>query len=88
MKTRMNILKNSVAALAIVAGLLASGMAASEEVNMYDGQWRFGITPYLWLPSVHGNLNIPLPSGPSSAEVQINPGSYLSNLQFGFMAAG
>jgi hypothetical protein len=71
------------------AGLLLSGTAASEDVNMYDGQWRAGITPYLWLPSLHGELNLNLPGGGSTtASVQVNPGSYLSDLQFGFMMAG
>ena len=74
--------------LALGAGLLASGPAASEDVDMYDGQWHFGITPYGWLPSLHGNLNLILPSGSTSAAVEINPSSYLSNLQFGLMVAG
>jgi len=81
-------LKFGLAALAMGAGMLASGTAASEDVNMYDGQWRFGFTPYLWLPSFHGDLNFNLPSGSVSADVQVNPSSYLSDLQFGFMAAG
>jgi hypothetical protein len=82
-------LQSGLAALAMGMCLLASGTAASEDVNMYDGQWRAGITPYLWLPSLHGDLNIPLPGGGStSAQVQVNPSSYLSDLQFGFMAAG
>ena len=88
----MNSVKLSVRAglifLAMGTGLLMAGQAASEEVDMYDGQWRAGITPYLWLPSVHGTLNLPLPSGSTTAAVEINPGSYLSDLQFGFMAAG
>jgi hypothetical protein len=82
-------LKLGLAALAMGAGLLVSGTAVCEDVNMYDGQWRAGVTPYLWLPSVHGDLNINLPGGGStSAQVQINPSSYLSDLQFGFMMAG
>ncbi len=81
-------LKFGFAALAMAAGMLASGTAASEEVNMYDGQWRFGFTPYLWLPSFHGDLNLNLPSGSTSVDVQVNPSSYLSDLQFGFMGAG
>jgi hypothetical protein len=81
-------LKRGLTALVMGVGVLGSGIAASEDVDMYDGQWRFGATPYLWLPSLHGNLELPLPSGSVSAEVQINPGSYLSDLQFGFMMAG
>lgn len=81
-------LKFGLAALATGACIVASGTAASEEVDMYDGQWRAGITPYLWLPSFHGNLNLPLPTGSISVDVQVNPSSYLSDLQFGFMAAG
>src|SRR5208282_5590102 len=66
------------AVLAMGASLLVSGTAAGEDVNMYDGEWRAGITPYLWLPSLHGELNIPLPGGGStSADVQVNPSSYL-----------
>jgi hypothetical protein len=81
-------LRVGLAVLAMGAGLLVSGTAASEDVDMYDGQWRAGITPYLWLPSVHGTANLNLPSGSTTAAVEINPGSYLSDLQFGFMAAG
>ena len=81
-------LKRGLTALVMGAGVLASGIAAGEDVDMYDGQWRFGATPYLWLPSLHGNLELPLPSGSVSADVQINPSSYLSDLQFGFMMAG
>jgi hypothetical protein len=81
-------LKLGLTALALGAGVLASGTAASEDLNMYDGQWRFGLTPYGWFPSVHGNLNINLPSGSTSADVQINPSSYLSNLQFAGMLTG
>jgi hypothetical protein len=81
-------LKHALAILVTGAGVLVSGTAASEDVDMYDGQWRFGATPYLWLPSLHGNLEVPLPSGSISAQVQVNPSSYLSDLQFGFMMAG
>jgi hypothetical protein len=82
------VLKRGLTALVMGAGVLASVIAAGEDVDMYDGQWRFGATPYLWLPSLHGNLELPLPSGSVSANVQINPSSYLSDLQFGFMMAG
>jgi hypothetical protein len=80
--------KHALGTLLMGVGVLASGSAACADVDMYDGQWHFGATPYLWLPSLHGNLELPLPSGSVSAEVQINPSSYLSDLQFGFMMAG
>jgi len=78
----------ALATLLVSGSVLVSGTAASEDVDIYDGQWHFGATPYAWLPSLHGNLELPLPSGSVSANVQVNPSSYLSDLQFAFMITG
>lgn len=74
------------AALA-TAGLLASGGAASGAgVDLYDGQWRYSITPYAWLPNIRQTLqfNTPLGGG-KTVEVEVKPDSYLSNLDFALM---
>jgi len=80
--------KTLAAALVMTGGMLASGAATSADLDMHDGQWHYEITPYIWLPTIHGNLDINLPTGSRSANVQINPGSYLSNLRFAGMATG
>jgi hypothetical protein len=74
------------AALA-TAGLLASGGAASGAgVDLYDGQWRYSITPYAWFPNIRQTLqfNTPLGGG-KTVEVEVKPDSYLSNLDFALM---
>ncbi len=69
-------------------GLLASmlcayGIAAAEEVNMYDGEWHYALTPYAWLPKINTTLHFDLPPAlGGSPEIQVNPSSYLSHLRF------
>jgi hypothetical protein len=69
-------------------GLLTSGVVHSTQPDIYDGLWHYEITPYVWLPTIYGNLDFDLPSSTRSTNVQINPGSYFSNLQFAGMATG
>jgi hypothetical protein len=60
--------------------------AAAAEVNMYDGQWHYQLTPYGWFPSISGDLDFTLPSGGGgSPSVKVNPSSYLKDLQFAAM---
>jgi hypothetical protein len=52
-------------------------------------RWTFSVMPYLWLPSVDGNLNYgPPPSGGASADVSIDTDSLLDNLDLAFMING
>jgi hypothetical protein len=49
-----------------------------------DEGWEIGITPYVWLPSVHGTLNFDVPDSPI-ADVESN---FPSNLKFAAMLTG
>ena len=53
-------------------------------------QWRFSLTPYMWLPTINGNLNYELPpsSGEGRFNVEIGPNDYLAHLKFAMLLNG
>jgi hypothetical protein len=60
--------------------------AAQENDN---NKWQFSVMPYLWLPSINGDLRFSVPEGsdgPSS--VEIGPNDYLGSLNFALMLRG
>ncbi len=73
--------------------LVAIGLPAQAATDPYDGSWHFSVTPYLWLPAMSGSVDTDTPGrpGPNGEPRQIkvsgdvNPDSYLSNLQMAFM---
>ena len=71
-----------------------SGARAQQPISL--GQqtatpgWTFDVAPYLWMPSVHANLNFNLPpalGGTVSADTSIGFGDLVSHLNFGLMVA-
>ena len=74
-------------ALAAGAGLLASvGAASGAGVDLYDGQWRYSLTPYAWFPNIYQTSQFTTPlGGGKTVEVEIEPDSYLSDLDFALM---
>ena len=56
----------------------------------FADDWKFALTPYLWLPTINGTTRFDLPpaSGDGRFDVQLGPNDYLSNLQFTAMVAG
>lgn len=80
-------------ALALAAAGISAPAAAASSADPYDGNWHFTITPYLWLPALSGSVDTDVPGllGPNGeprqikASGDINPDSYLSNLQMAFM---
>lgn len=51
--------------------------------------WTFSLTPYLWLPTIKGEMAFSIPSGGSgSPNLETGPSDYLSDLNFGFMLSG
>jgi hypothetical protein len=52
-----------------------------------DGeQWRWSITPYLWLPTINGEFAFDLPQGgDASVGGEIGPSDYLTNLEGALM---
>jgi len=79
--------RRAAAGLGAVALALALPAAAAE--NMFDGQWRFSITPYLWLPSINGSASFASPNGSGhSLSADVNPDSYLDSLKMALMITG
>lgn len=72
-----------------MVGLGLASVASAGETNPWDGQWRYDLAIYGWLPSVDGTMNIDLRAGNSpGASARVDPGNYLSSLQFAAMALG
>jgi len=65
------------------ASALAQAPAASDE-------WKFSLTPYLWLPNVGSKVQYTLPAGfgGGSATVEKTPDDYLTNLDMALMLTG
>lgn len=56
--------------------------------SMLDS-WQFAVTPYLWGPTINGDLKYQMPPGTGgSPEVKVGPNDYLSALNFGMMISG
>src|SRR4030095_3131154 len=71
------------------SGLVAfPGTSAQGAENPYDGNWHFMLTPYLWLPSVDGQLTFDVPGSGGSPDFTVRAGNILENLDIAFMATG
>ena len=84
-----------------VATIAAPSPSAAQAARAADAEWRFSLTPYIWLPTVNAKIEYPLPgiggggggggagAGPGgNLETEIGPNRYLSNLNFAAMLAG
>lgn len=60
---------------------LAAGAAHAED-------WKFGLTPYIWLPNIEGNGTTERPPNSGEPAFEIGPVDYLDNLEFVLMLAG
>jgi hypothetical protein len=79
-------------ALCALAAALAASLAFAGPAFAQDED-RFSITPYIWLPTLDGDLRFHIPpqdpAGPEFfPEVKVGPVDYLDNLQGIFMIAG
>jgi len=68
--------------IAIVFSSANAGQSSAE-----GDSWEIGITPYFWLPSVHGTLNFDVPPAGDSPIVNLDS-NYLSNLKLAAMLTG
>lgn len=51
--------------------------------------WSFTLSPYIWLPTIEGQLKYSIPPGaPGSPNTETGPNSYLEKLDFALMLAG
>jgi hypothetical protein len=77
----------AVIAATFVVLLLLAPLHANAQAG--GDQWRFALTPYLWLPNIDGTLKYSLPPGSGgSPSVDVGPNRYLENLDFALMLAG
>jgi opacity protein-like surface antigen len=55
--------------------------------NAWSGEWQNEITPYIWASGMSGKTVIGTPLGPVEADVDLNFGDILSNLDMGAMVS-
>jgi hypothetical protein len=79
--------KRRVPALVLAMIATAAALPAGAADDMFDGNWHFKVTPYLWLPYVDGTVNYNRGRG-GSINAEVDPGSYLQNLDFAGMVTG
>lgn len=61
---------------------LAVAAPAGAQENMFDGNWHFSITPYLWLPNVSGSTAVNKPVGTvQRLSTNVSPSSWLADLE-------
>ena len=74
-------------AVSLSALVLCSPLGAAAESA--DDDWKFSLTPYLWLPNINATLKYSVPPGTDgSPEVEVGPNDYLTNLNAVLMLAG
>jgi opacity protein-like surface antigen len=74
----------AVAALLAGALLAHTGIVCAED-NKKQDEWQFTLTPYLWAPSISGNMKFSLPVGSGEGKADVSSSDYLENLQFAAM---
>ena len=62
--------------------LLAGAMVVNAAEEKLDDKWHFAITPYIWLPSISGSMELEQPPGFGSGNLDTGPGNYLEYLKF------
>ena len=77
--------RRGVLVVAIAFGLLVAPRVFAQSEG---GDWRYSVTPYLWLPNIDGTLRFTIPPGAGgSPTVGVGPNDYLENLDFVLMLA-
>ena len=82
-------MKLAFTALVLCVATLATSSLARADDKDKEKAWTVTAAPYVWLPSVNGNLSFTGPAGNSSnVNVAVNPGCYLNTLNSAFAFAG
>jgi len=81
-------MKRNVIAVAGLAALVLMSAPLRVAAQAPADRWTFSLTPYLWLPSVEGNLRYgpPAPGG-ATPNVTIDSDSLAGNLDMAFMGS-
>jgi hypothetical protein len=75
--------------LSLVAVLGLAGPAAAQTSSQPGDSWQFSLTPYIWLPNIHGTLNFNTPPGAAgSPTTEVGADDYLKNLDMALMLTG
>lgn len=68
---------------------LANPLMSAHAAELNSDAWQFAVTPYLWGPTINGDLKYQVPPGTGgSPEVKVGPNDYLSALNFAMMISG
>ena len=69
--------------------LICSAVSGRAHAETSADEWRFQLTPYLWLPTISGTLKYgPPPGGGGGPGVDIGPVDWLELLNFGALIGG
>ena len=78
----------ALASLLCALGASAPQFAVAADVDPFDGQWHFNLTPYGWFPAFTTDIDFQTRGGSITPSVEVKPSNYLSDLQFAAMANG
>ncbi len=73
------------------AALLSAAFALTPATaQAADDEWKYRLTPYLWLPTIGGDLRYEVPpgSGTGSPTIDVGPTDWLDLLNFGALIGG
>jgi hypothetical protein len=73
---------------ACAAALLLAAPAAAQTSGRSDGDWQYSVTPYVWLPSIHGTQSYDAPPGGGRPEVETGANDYLQHLDMALFLTG
>lgn len=73
----------------VLSAALAHPLLSTHATEQMPDAWQFSVTPYLWGPTINGDLKYQMPPGTDgSPEVKVGPNDYLSALNFAMMISG
>ena len=73
----------------IGAALAAMSVTANAQANMFDGEWHFSVTPYVFLPHINQSVTLDRRNGQEvDASVSLSPSDWWSALNMAFMING
>jgi hypothetical protein len=68
-----------------LALMLASALPAAAQSG--GNEWRFGVMPYVWLPTIDATLKFHTPNGNPEVNAKANPDDYLGDLDMALLLA-
>jgi len=86
MTHRLRVVTKMILLAAIFAVIFTAPAQAQSDAP--TDQWKFSITPYLWLPNINGTLKYDLPPSTGSPEVEVGPNDYLQHLEAVMLISG